>query len=89
VAPAHACATNGAVRSDGGARPIAICAIRAATPRNVNAAVARAACAHRRKVDHSVPHASLGDTQIRSRTRAGGNSRSPHKVIAIAIATRL
>ncbi|CAN5894404.1 hypothetical protein BH11MYX2_BH11MYX2_32870 [soil metagenome] len=38
VAPAHACATSGAVRSDGGARPIAICATRAATSRNVNGA---------------------------------------------------
>jgi len=47
------------------------------------------ACAYRRRVDHSVPHATLGDTQIRSRSLTGVSARSPHIVIAIAIATRL
>jgi hypothetical protein len=50
---------------------------------------ARAACAQRRSVDHSVPHDVLDDTQIRLRTRAGGIAMIPHNVIAIAIATRL
>jgi len=76
------------------ARPIAICATRCATSRNVNTAAgmstsARCACAQRRRVDHPVPHATLGDTQIRARTRAGVSAMIPHNVIAIAIATRL
>ncbi len=89
--PANACATCGAARSDGGARPIAICATRAATSRNVitgRSTSARAARAHRRRVDHSVPHPTLDDTQIRWRTRAGGSAKIAHNVIAIAIAAR-
>ena len=50
---------------------------RSARPTAGMSTSARSACAHRRRVDHSVPHATLGDTQIRSRTLTGMSARSP------------
>jgi hypothetical protein len=88
--PANACTARGAVRSDGGARPIAICVARAAAAINDRLgapSARRAASAHRVKVGHRVTDSVvMGHAQTWRRTAATGCRAIAHSVSAIAIA---
>lgn len=81
---------RGAVRSDGGARPIAICATRAAAAINdrlVSPKERRAARAQRSSVGHRVMASSvIGQAQTRFRTVTTGSRAIAHSVSARAIA---
>jgi hypothetical protein len=88
--PANACAHNGAPRAQGGARPIAICATRAATADGVlwvAPLAAPAAWAQRRNVAHPVA-AAEGIRQAHTwvRTSHAVLPTSPHSANAIEIA---
>ena len=88
--PANACASRGALRSDGGARPIAICAARAAaaiSDRLASPSAPRAARAQRSSAGHRVAASNVVDqAQTRRRTSATGSRAMAHNVNAIAIA---
>lgn len=87
--PANACAHQGAPRAQGGARPIAIWAARAAASRSVPSAplAARAAWAQRRNVAHPVAAAErIRQAHTWVRTCHADRPRSPHRANAIAIA---
>jgi LPS export ABC transporter permease LptG len=88
--PANACASRGALRSDGGARPIAICPARAAaaiSDRLASPSAPRAARAQRWSVGHRVTSSTVVDqAQTRRRTSATGSRAMAHSVNAIAIA---
>lgn len=84
--PANANAHRSTCRRLGGARPIAICASRAATDFSEASASLRTDLAQRRNVGHRVESWLIVHAHTRRRTSAMDLSRIAHKVNAIAIA---
>ena len=84
--PANADAHRSACRRLGGARPIAICASRAAIVFSEASVSLRTDLAQRRNVGHRVESWLIVHAHTRRRTAATGSCRIAHNVNAIAIA---